>query len=174
MNTREFAAQIKHSINHTIDAHAQNPKSPDDAVRFWDRRTPYAIHPIWSAMTLLTETKLPVEIRHIGYQVLLWHDTLEDTTLPLPANIDSYVRDLIQEMTFASFSDEVECLWSRSDTTKLFKLYDKVSNLLDAVWMEPARWNRQVEHATKLLDFVRAKYGELNIVKIARVVCIPK
>ena len=86
MEPKAFSEELETSINHAILAHSKCPKTPKDATRFWDKTTPYVIHPIWSAMTLLTETSLSEEIRLTGYQALLWHDTLEDTTLPLPGN----------------------------------------------------------------------------------------
>ncbi len=171
MRPDEFADELAAAIEHTIRAHSHYPNTPSDAIRFWDRTTPYAIHPIWCAMTLLTETTLPDDIRYPGYQALLWHDTLEDTTLPLPSHSDPTVQRLVEEMTFANFDEEYRTLWERSDTTKLLKLYDKVSILLDAVWMSDAKWNKVVDHALKLVAFVETTYGELNIVKIARVIC---
>ena len=59
--------------------------------------------PIWCGMTLLTETRLPEEIRFTGYQALIWHDVLEDTNLPLPDGTDLEVIRLVQEMTYQSF-----------------------------------------------------------------------
>jgi len=96
------------------------------------------------------------------------------TLLSLPDDASDTVKQLVQDMTFQNFDDEVAHLWEKSDTVKLLKLYDKTSILLDAIWMENAKWNKHVEHARKLLDFVVNKYGELNIVKIARVICVPK
>ena len=174
MDTDEFARELKNSINHTIEAHANYPKSPKDTIRFWDKSTPYAIHPIWCAMTLLAETELKEEIRLPGYQALLWHDTLEDTNLPLPEVTSPEVVRLVEEMTFKNFDDEKEKIWQRSDMTKLLKLYDKISNLLDGTWMRDEKWNAYVKHTLKLSDFVAEKYGELDIVKIARAICKTK
>jgi hypothetical protein len=67
MEKDEFAEQLRASINHATLAHSNHPKRPEGAIRFWDSLTPYAIHPIWCAMTLLTETRLPEEIRLPGY-----------------------------------------------------------------------------------------------------------
>jgi hypothetical protein len=168
---RELADQMNAAIQHTIRAHSHFPNTPRDAIRFWDERTPYAIHPIWCAMTLLTETTLPEEIRYNGYLALLWHDILEDTTLPLPDDTPPQVRTLVEEMTFENFTDEIERLWERSDTTKLLKLYDKVSQFLDGTWLSDAGRERLLTHTRKLQEFVETTYGELNIVRIARAVC---
>jgi hypothetical protein len=74
-------------------------------------------------------------------------------------------------MTFASLDEEFEQVWERSDTTKLLKLYDKVSQLLDSIWLTDMRWNQIVAHTQRLERFVVSTYGELNIGKIAGTVC---
>ncbi len=150
----------------------------DGQTRTWDETTPYAIHPIWCAMTLLSETTLPVELREIGYQALLWHDLLEDTDLKkLPLDTPGGVRELVTEMTFKNFAEEMQKVWERSETTRLLRLYDKVSNLLDGTWMSDEKWNEYVTYTLKLTEQVEAMcgkngYGKLNIVKIARAICI--
>ena len=166
----EMAAAIQHSIR----AHAHFPIAPSNAIRYWDGHTPYAIHPIWCAMTLLSETALPDETRYHGYLALLWHDTLEDTTMELPPECPPAVRRLVEEMTFDGLDDELVRLWERSDTAKLLKLYDKVSQFLDGIWLTDQRWNRLLGHTTRLQGFVENTYGELNIVRIARAVCRPR
>ncbi len=174
MDKDQFAEELLTSISHTIIAHSKYPKTSEDAIRYWDNITPYAIHPIWCAITLLTETELPEKIRYDGYLALLWHDTLEDTNLSLPENTKIDVQQLVQEMSFESFKEERERIASCSDTIKLLKLYDKVSILLDAIWMSDTKWNQLVEYASELCDFVYRRYGELNIVKIAKAVCKPR
>ena len=174
MRADAFARELDAAINFTLDAHARLPKTRRNAVRFADMVTPYAIHPIWCAMTLLTETRLPLALRRTGALALLWHDVLEDTHAPLPGDAPDEVKALVREMTFTSFTQEARLVWDRSDTAKLLKLYDKTSNLLDATWMRRESWNRYVEHTHKLTAFVAAKYGELNIVRIARSVAIPR
>jgi hypothetical protein len=172
--TQIYADQLGVAIQHAIQAHTYFPKTPRDAIRLWDHQTPYVIHPIWCAMTLLTETTLTDDIRYPGALALLWHDTLEDTTLPLPEQTQPFVRQLVQEMTFANLDDEFVRLWERSDTAKLLKLYDKVSQCLDGIWLKDTRWNQIIEHTQKLERFVVTTYGDLNIVKIARVICQPR
>jgi hypothetical protein len=170
--TKDIADQLDFSIRHTIQAHMDYPNRSKDTIRFWDKTTPYAVHPIWCAATLLTETKLSEDIRFKGYQALLWHDTLEDTQLSLPENTDAEVATLVHEMTFESFRDEQDKIWACRDVVKLLKLYDKVSNLLDAVWMKDEKWNNLVDYTLKLRHFVLETYGDLNIVKIAGAVCL--
>jgi hypothetical protein len=168
-DTLAWAQEMAQAISHTIRTHAEFAKTPENTIRFHDNRTPYAVHPIWCACTVLMEPSLPEETRRIGYQTLLWHDLLEDTTLSLPDGTDERVRALVNEMTFHSFAEEMKELWTRSDTAKLLKLYDKVSNLFDGTWMKYEKWNRYVRHTAKLADEVNTKFGDLNIIKFARV-----
>jgi hypothetical protein len=172
--SRELADQLEIAIAHAIKAHSHYPNAPRDAVRLWDSYTPYVIHPIWCAMTLLTETRLPQDIRIAGAFALLWHDILEDTHLSLPENTTDRVTQLVKEMTFSGFDEEMVVLWERSDTTKLLKLYDKVSQFLDGTWLSDRRWAQLLAHTQKLQAFVEQTYGELNIVRIARAVCLPR
>jgi hypothetical protein len=172
MDAETFADEIAAAIQYSILAHSKFSNTPREACRFWDGVTPYAIHPIWCAATLLTETTLPEAIRYPGYLALLWHDILEDTQLGLPPDVRPEVQILVEEMTFVNFEDELVRLWERSDTTKLLKLYDKTSILLDAAWMSNERWNLVVAHTQKLLAFVLPNYGELNIVRMARAICV--
>ena len=169
--TQTYAEQLGEAITFAIQTHTFFANTPRDAARLWDHQTPYVIHPIWCAMTLLTETKLPQEIRYPGAIVLLWHDILEDTQRPLPPHTQPIIQNLVQEMTFASLDEEFEQLWQRSDTTKLLKLYDKVSQFLDGIWLADARWNQLVRHTRQLEQFVVTTYGELNIVRLSRTFC---
>lgn len=166
--------QLINTIRTAIIAHQEHPKQPKDSLRFWDGKTPYAIHPVWCAITLLHETLLPDEIRLPGYQTLLLHDILEDTTLPLPADLDPLVVAWVQAMTYESFTAEQEAIWNQPDEIKLLKLYDKTSILLDAVWMKPEKWNHMVRYTLSLADFAEQTYGALNIVKIARALAVEK
>jgi len=167
--TKKLADEILNSIQFMVDAHMHHPKTEKDTVRFWDNKTPYIIHPTWCAMTLLTETTLPEALRFDGYQVLLWHDILEDTTMSnLPDGTSNTVCHYVQEMTFTSFSEEVENIWSKNKEIQLFKLYDKTSNLLDGTWMNDKKRIQYVEFTLQLMDSVQAEYGDLNIVKIAK------
>jgi hypothetical protein len=166
--TLRWAQELQSGIAHAISAHSEHGKSPNDAIRFHDRKTPYAVHPIWCATTLLAEPALDDNTRRVGYLALLWHDTLEDTNLPLPNSADRQVKDLVEQMTFASFDQETRDLWKRPPLVKLLKLYDKVSNLLDGTHMKDEKWNRYVDHTLRLMAEVVDVYGcDLNIVRIA-------
>lgn len=79
MDTNRMAQMIVDSVSFAKRAHIDLPNSPDDAIRFHDRTTPYIVHPIWCAMTIMTETILDEGLRLKGCQALMWHDVLEDT-----------------------------------------------------------------------------------------------
>ena len=167
--TETLADEILNSIQFMVNAHIHRPKTEKDTVRFWDNKTPYIVHPTWCAMTILTETKLPEALRYDGYQALLFHDILEDTKVThLPDVTSDAVAHYVNEMTFNSFTEERENIWSKDKEILLFKLYDKTSNLLDGTWMQEKKRNKYVDFTLKLMNEVQSEYGELNIVKIAK------
>lgn len=163
---------LEEAIQFAFQAHWDHPTKPAKAVRKWDGKTPYAIHPTWCAMTLLTETTLPEALRMEGAEALLLHDVLEDTTCDLPQETAPRVRALVEEMTFASFAAEMEEVWSRSQECLLLKLYDKVSNLLDGAWMGQEKRAQYVAYTRRIAAEVERIYGsQLNILAITRAVC---
>ena len=164
------AKQIVEGINYSFSAHAEQPTKASKAVRKWDGTTPYGVHPTWCAMTLLQEPMLPEAIRERGYQTLLFHDLLEDTTAGLPEGTALEVRELVEGMTFASSDEEMEKVWERTAEVRLLKLYDKVSNLLDGVWMTSEKLERYRAYTRRLADDVESNFGSLNIVRIARAI----
>lgn len=173
--TKSLAEAILRAIQFSTAAHIHHPKTPDAAVRFWDRTTPYIVHPTWCAMTLLTETALAEDMRITGYQALLWHDVLEDTTITaLPDGTPDRVRQYVQDMTFDSFSEERKAIWGKDKEIRLLKLYDKTSNLLDGSWMSDAKWASYTAFTQAICKDVEAHYGPLNIVKISNAIAISR
>jgi len=169
-----WSRELLIAIMHAHSAHSQHGNTSDDNVRFHDHKTPYLVHPLWCAATLLQEPKIPIELRQSGAIALLWHDTLEDTNLPLPSESPEEVARLVEGMTFTSFAEEQSEIWSRSPEIKLLKLYDKVSNLLDGAWMKPEKWNAYVAHTIRLTSEVEQLFGQLGIIKIAKAIAVPK
>lgn len=174
MITENLAQAIIDAADFAKIAHINYPRTPTDRVRFHDKQTPYIVHPIWCAMTILTETDLDETVRLNGYLALMWHDILEDTTIPLPTATDEAVKELVINMTFKSFEEETILLWERSPLVRLLKLYDKTSNLLDASHLSEEKWNRYTALTRRLLEDVNCNYGNLNIVKIANAIAIPR
>ena len=155
-------------VEYVFTAHEECAKKSSNKYRRHDMATPYAVHPTWCAMTILTETNLPEEIRIRGYKALLLHDILEDTTKKLPVGLSEMTVSLVKDMTFENFEEEKHYIWEKSPEVRLLKLHDKVSNLLDGTWMTPEKKLIYDDFATKLCDDVEKNYGKLNIVKIAR------
>lgn len=174
MDTCNIAQAIVDSMVFAKSAHIDTPIMPDDAVRFHDHSTPYIVHPIWCAMTILSETTLDEPRRLNGYLALMWHDVLEDTNATLPNDTDDEVRNLITDMTFPSFAIEKELIWLQSEEVRLLKLYDKTSNLLDASHLSIEKWNAYVEFTHLLIADVEKNFGQLNIVKIAKAIAVKK
>lgn len=168
------ALELSQIIHQVLIAHAKHSKKPKNAFRKWDGRTPYGVHPIWCAMTFLQETSpaLSEDFRWAGAHALLLHDVLEDTEALLPDRTPSEVVELVREMTFASFEVEVRDIWSMSLQTRLLKIYDKVSNLLDGAWMQPEKRQRYIDYVLQLCNNVEPHFGPLNIIKIARAIAV--
>ncbi|OGF22932.1 hypothetical protein A2Y83_02105 [Candidatus Falkowbacteria bacterium RBG_13_39_14] len=153
---------------YVIAAHSNQPNDQDKAFRRWDNKTPYFIHPIWCAMTVLTEESLSKKQRINGAQAVLLHDILEDTELPLPSDASFEVVVLVQNMTFKSSEEEMEQIWNKGKFVQLLKLYDKVSNLLDSGWMSDEKRMRYCEYVKQLTQVVQKNFGNLNIISIAQ------
>lgn len=161
--------QIDKHILRVMKAHSKYIKTKKDGLRFWDMKTPYLIHPVWCAMTILTETKLDDGLRWRGSLTLLYHDVLEDTKYKLPNDLEKRVVANIKEMTFmGGFKEESLTLFQKKKEIILYKLYDKISTLLDAVWMKSEKLREYKHFTNKILKIVENEYGDLNITKIAR------
>ena len=154
-------------LTYIISAHNFKAKEPAKRMRKWDLTTPYSIHPIWCAMTILHEPLLSKDIRERGSLVLGYHDIPEDTNASLPDWLSQEVRGLIMAMKFDSSEDEWKNLWKKDKEVRLYKLYDKTGNMLDGAWMEKERRMQHLAHLQKLTEDVRKNYGTLNIVRIA-------
>lgn len=164
------ASRLAEVTAYVIRAHDMQARESRKRFRKWDGATPYAIHPVWCATTLLTETTLPEQLRSDGAIALLQHDLLEDTTAPLHPSTTAAERRLVEEMTFAYFEEEVERVWGCSPECRLLKCYDKVSNLLDMQWRTNKR-EQYITYTRRLIAEARERYGELNIARIAYAIC---
>ncbi len=169
--------ELPELLAHVLVSHSQRSTKESNAFRKWDGRTPYGVHPIWAAATFLTETSLSEGLRIRGSRALALHDILENTDAALvPGHIEYKdsefweVYKLVGEMTFDSFAKETEEIWERSPESRLLKLYDKVSNLLDGSWMNVEKRAIYEEFVTRLIADVERNYGALNIVRIAKAI----
>ncbi len=171
---------LQRAIDICLDGHGNHSRRPEASVRKWDSQTPYGVHLLWCAMTFLQETDLPKSLdRQICALALLFHDFDEDTTMKLPEWLPKSTIEFVKHMTFTgevgSTAIEIREIWNRPEIVRLLKLYDKVSNLLDGKWMPDEKWNEQyVPYVLQLAEDVEKNYGELNIVRIARAVAVPR
>ena len=178
INVKTLIEKLMLAVNACIDGHANHAKRGN--TRSWDKKTPYAIHPLWCAMTFLQETKLSGDAKKRRAQcalALLFHDFKEDTTVALPKRLPRGVVGLVNSMTFSgevgSTAIEIQQIWKRRPIVRLLKLYDKVSNLLDGAWMSDEKWNTQyVPYVLQLATDVEKNYGDLNIVRMSRAVAV--
>lgn len=138
-------------------------------VRYFDTTTPYWVHPLWCAMTILTETNLSKDLRVRGSLVLLYHDLLEEESSVSIKDIPKSIRDVCIRMN-KNFEEERKTIDEESVEIKLYTLYDKVSNLLDSSWMNPKKRRVYEEYVKKLVGEVKKHYPNLNITKIAEVI----
>ncbi|MFH0960254.1 MAG: hypothetical protein V1897_16295 [Pseudomonadota bacterium] len=169
---------FRSAIISCIEGHANHAKRGN--TRKWDKKTPYAIHPLWCAITFLQETKLSGDAKRRRVQcalALLFHDFKEDTTAVLPQWLPRGTVELVNSMTFSVEADstviEMRQVWKRLPIVRLLKLDDKVSNLMDGVWMSDEKWNTQyVPYVLQLATDVERNYGDLNIVRVARAVAV--
>jgi (p)ppGpp synthase/HD superfamily hydrolase len=152
-----------------LEAHQDYPRESSKAFRKWDGKTPYFIHPLWCATTIATETDLDEKTRQEGYLSLLYHDVLEDTTQSLSEKLEQRIIELVENMTFLDgISQERQEIWGKPREVRLYKLYDKVSNLLDGSWMSDEKKREYQDYTQDLCKNVEQNYGPLNITKIAR------
>src|SRR3989344_8167394 len=107
------AKKLAEIISYSFISHDEQAKTDKNRIRFWDKKTPYGVHPTWCAMTLLTETSLPEDIRVNGAQALLYHDLREDTNAELPADCSVEVSDLVKELTFANSKEALKEIWNK-------------------------------------------------------------
>lgn len=130
-----------------------------------NKSLPYGVHPLWCALTMLTEP-LQDELKYKYALALIYHDVVEDTKGDLSC-IPIKVRSLVKDLTFDNFDDEKANLFDKSNEILLLKLYDKVHNLLDGHWMSIEKYKDYVEHTRQIYRTVKNNYPNLNIIKLA-------
>lgn len=131
-------------------------------------KVPFVVHPIWCAIILLNDTRVPYEERRIGYQALLLHDVLEDTSLRLPDWVEPEVAKLVEEMTHETWEEE-KAIDKKSSLVQLLKLCDKTASMYDEnVRPDPQRRHEWKELVQKLLKNVEPNYKDSRVVSVAK------
>lgn len=99
-----------------------------------------------------------------------WDGKTPHYTQPLPNWLPPRVKQLVEMMTFQEgIWQEAEEVWSKPPEVRLYKLYDKVSNILDGLWMvqkESGYKEKYYAYTTRLREDAQTNYGELNITRI--------
>ncbi len=164
----DYKKLLKHIIFVT-KTHQEKSLTPRKALRRTPsgESNPYFIHPVWCALTILQETKLPESIRLSGAEALLFHDILEDTTAELPDDLSNEIKNLVQALTFSDFHTEVNTILTQTPFIQLLKLYDKTSTLYDGA-VKGKVTQEWYDYIEKLITNVEKEYGELNIVLLAK------
>jgi hypothetical protein len=156
-------------ISFITEAHQEKALTEKKTTRTFQsgESNPFFIHPVWCALTILQETKLPESVRLSGAETLLFHDILKDTSAELPEDLPQEIKNFIQEMTFSDFQTEIATIPTKPPFIQLLKLYDKTATLYDGAVKEKTtqEWYNYIQ---KLIDNVGKEYGELNIVLLAK------
>ncbi len=149
------------------DAHTNHNLRGEDHVIRRDLY-PYIIHPMWAACTLIMDPKIPKEERIIGYQVLVLHDVLEDTSEQLPDWVSDDVKRGVQSLTHENWEEEQEAVMQYTPFLTLLKLCDKMQTMYELAIDDPIKarqWKTLIEN---LVRDVEAHYGKTKVVVIAK------
>jgi hypothetical protein len=135
-----------------------------------NEKVPFIVHPIWCALTLLNDQRIPFKERELGYQVLLLHDIIEDTSLVVPDYIDQKVLDCVKEMTHDTWEEEKN-IEKKSDFIKLLKLCDKIASMYDETVRNDLQRRKEWKILTqKLFVDVEKHYGNIRLVTLAKAI----
>lgn len=129
---------------------------------------PYIIHPMWAACTLIMDSNIPKQERIVGYQILVLHDVLEDTSMQLPEWVSEEVQRGVQSLTHSNWKEEQEAITHYAPFLKLLKLCDKLQTMYELAVVNPNKaheWKTLVEN---LARDVEAHYGKTKVVVIAK------
>lgn len=160
-------------------------REPKFAKRTHDGATSALWHALWAASQVMHELALPRNTRIVGLYTELLHDVREDSDIS-KHQFDDYCRQrfdcgrwvagYVDTMTHKSFLLQAKAYYggTAGPLTKLFTLYDKVSNLMDGTWMSVELLSEYLRFVEWLLDEVSRDYaeiaGSLWIIPFARAV----
>lgn len=159
--------ELKRLLDYAYIAHQE--KSTRDPFR-QEGKLPFVIHPVWCALTLLNDNRVPFADRQMGYQALLLHDVLEDTSAGLPDFISPEVAVLVKEMTYQTWEEEQAAVLKKSPLLKLMKLLDKTATMYDEGMKKGGdKKKREWKVLTaQLVQHVEKEYGNIRAVTLAK------
>jgi (p)ppGpp synthase/HD superfamily hydrolase len=161
------ANEFKRLVDVAYSAHQEHNTRKDYRQ---DGKVPFVVHPLWCALTMLNDQRIPFDERRIGYQVLLLHDVLEDTDMQVPDDVPEEVVSLVRDMTHASW-DEEQDIFAKTDFVKMLKLADKIASMYDeTVRPDPVRRRQWKELTERLAVDVEAHYGNIRLVTLAKAI----
>lgn len=149
------------------DAHTKfNVRGQDHILR--RGLYPYMVHCMWAASTLAMDPEISEGERVLGFQILLLHDVLEDTTKTLPDWIDEDVKKGVYALTHDNWEDEQAAAEHYTPFLKLLKLCDKMQTLYERSIQDPQKQKEWKAFTESLLQDVVKRYGNTRITVIAR------
>lgn len=158
--------EFKRLIDFAYTAHQEHCTKKDMRQ---DGNVPFVAHPLWCAMMLLNDTRVPYEERRVGFQALLLHDVLEDTSLPLPDWVEPEVVALVGAMTHGTWEAE-QRVEEKSSLVQLLKLCDKTASMYDENVRPDLQRRREWKALlTKLVQLVEPRYPGSRVVAVAKV-----
>ncbi len=133
----------------------------------------YSQHLVWIG-ELFSEPTIEIKSKELWSQALLLYGLTKETGKDLPHYTSKGVKDLLEEMTFNSLEEEVAQISEICSSAKLLKLYIHVASLKSNLPKNNQEWNTICDIVYYLDNSVCVDFGELNIIKIARIFAIKK
>lgn len=132
-------------------------------------KIPYLVHPFFCAAMLIADQRLPDEKRKLGFQALILHDVLEDTSAKLPRWVNPKVKKLVKEMTFEDWEKKKKEVGKKSKFVKLLLLVDGIANMYEET-PNPKKWKDYKKQVQYLLKEVRKDYPKSRIVQMGKMI----
>ena len=169
------ASELRKYFDLAYAAHQNHAKEVDKEYRQRDsngkKQGPFVTHTWWCALMMMNDSRLPRDVRELGYKVLLLHDVLEDTNLPLPDFVEPSVVELVKQMTFETWEEEKIAVRKGSLMLKLLKLFDKVATMYDeAIRPDPIKRKEWKELVIDLVRDVEKIYPDARIIVVAKAI----
>ncbi len=159
--------KLKQLLDFIYSAHQEHNTRQDFRQK---GKVPFFVHPVWCAFTLLNDQRIPFAERELGYQVLLLHDIIEDTSLKLPDWVDPQVAGYVQQMTHETWEEEQD-VDEKTPFIKLLKLCDKIASVYDETVKDEGEKRKEWKALVKkLLCDVEEYYGHIRLVALAKAV----
>lgn len=161
------AAKFKKLLDFAYKAYQENNVTKQEYRQ--KGKVPYLIHPLWCAMILITDQRISWKERELGFQALILHDVLEDTSLKLPRWVKPAVKALVKEMTFKSWEEALREIPKKNNFVKLLLLVDALSSMYEN-HVSLAKRKKWKEITEKLLRDVEKNYGNIRLVQIGKAI----